>query len=162
MKAKVGRGDGFRGVLDYALGKQKRAEIIGGTIAGLNARQLAAEFGMVRRLRPDAKRPVWHCSLSLPPGDHLTGEHWDAVAADFMKEMGFSESTPYIAVRHRDTDKDHVHIIASRIDLSGGLWHGKWEARRAIEATQKLEKAHGLRLTPGLDASTGKKSLKKG
>lgn len=162
MKAKVGRGDGFRGVLDYALGKEKRSEIIGGTIAGLNARQLAAEFGMVRRLRPDAKRPVWHCSLSLPPGDYLTGEKWDAVVSDFMKEMGFSESTLYIAIRHRDTDKDHIHIIASRIDLDGSLWHGKWEARTAIEATQKLERSHRLRLTPGLDASTGKKSLKKG
>ena len=162
MKAKVGRGDGFRGVLDYALGKQKRPEVIGGTIAGLNARELAAEFGMVRRLRPDAKRPVWHCSLSLPPGDHLTGERWDAVVSDFMKEMGFSELNPYVAIRHRDTDKDHIHIIASRIDLSGGLWHGKWEVRTAIEATQKLEKLHGLTLTAGLEAATGRKQLKKG
>ena len=163
MKAKVGRGDGFRGVLDYALNKEKRPEIIGGTIAGLNARQLAAEFGYVRKLRPDAKRPVWHCSLSLPPGDHLTGEKWDAVVSDFMKEMGFSESTPYIAIRHRDTDKDHVHIVASRINLSGELWHGKWEARRAIEATQKLEKVHGLTLTAGLDdAKKDRKQLKKG
>ena len=162
MKAKVGRGDGFRGVLDYALNSEKRAEIIGGTIAGLNARQLAAEFGMVRRLRPDAKRAVWHCSLSLPPGDHLSSEKWDAVVSDFMKEMGFSESTPYIAVRHRDTDHDHIHIVASRINLNGELWHGKWEARTAIEATQKLEKSHGLTLTPGLDNSNGRKALKKG
>ncbi|MBE0472379.1 MAG: relaxase/mobilization nuclease domain-containing protein [Methyloprofundus sp.] len=162
MKAKVGRGDGFRGVLDYALGKEKRPEIIGGTIAGLNARQLAAEFGMVRRLRPDAKRPVWHCSLSLPPGDHLTGERWDAVASDFLKEMGFSDKTPWVAVRHRDTDKDHIHLVVSRIDLDGQLWHGKWEARTAIEATQKLEKSHGLTLTAGLDAATGRKALKKG
>ena len=162
MKAKVGRGDGFRGVLDYALNSKKRPEIIGGTIAYLNARQLAADFGMVRRLRPDAQRPVWHCSLSLPPGDHLTGEKWDAVVSDFMKEMGFSEWTPWVAVRHRDTDKDHIHIIASRIDLDGKLWHGKWEARKAIEATQKLEKSHGLTLTPGLENSSERKALKKG
>lgn len=162
MKAKVGRGDGFRGVLDYALNSEKRPEIIGGTIAGLNARQLAAEFGYVRKLRPDAKRPVWHCSLSLPPGDHLTGERWNDVAGDFLKEMGFSESTPWVAIRHRDTDKDHIHLVVSRIDLDGSLWHGKWEARTAIEATQELEKRHGLRLTPGLDNSSGRKQLKKG
>ena len=162
MKAKVGRGDGFRGVLDYALNSEKRPEIIGGTIAGLNARQLASEFGYVRKLRPDAKRPVWHCSLSLPPGDHLDGGKWDAVASDFLKEMGFSDKTPWVAVRHRDTDKDHIHIVASRINLDGELWHGKWEARKAIEATQKLEKSHGLRITPGLDNSNGRKALKKG
>ena len=162
MKAKVNRGDGFRGVLNYVLNSEKRPEIIGGTIAGLNARQLAAEFGHVRKLRPDAKRPVWHCSLSLPPGDHLDGGKWDAVASDFLKEMGFSDKTPWVAVRHRDTDKDHIHLVVSRIDLDGQLWHGKWEARTAIEATQKLEKSHGLTLTAGLDNATGRKQLKKG
>ncbi|MGQ7019986.1 relaxase/mobilization nuclease domain-containing protein, partial [Vibrio cholerae] len=148
-------------MLDYALGKEKGAEIVGGTISGTTPRQLAAEFGLVRRLRPDAKRPVWHCSLSLPPGDHLNSEKWDQVASDFIKEMGFSESTPWVAVRHRDTDKDHIHLIVSRIDLAGTLWHGKWEARTAIEATQALERNHGLTLTPGLDAASGRKQLKK-
>lgn len=162
MKAKVGRGDGFRGVLDYALGKNKGAEIVGGTISSGTPRQLAAEFGLVRKLRPDSKNPVWHCSLSLPKGDQLNSEKWDAIASDFMKEMGFSASTPWVAVRHSDTDHDHVHIVASRISLDGGLWHGKWEARTAIEATQKLERSHGLRLTAGLEASTGRKQLKKG
>src|SRR5690554_5033687 len=162
MKAKVGRGDGFRGVLDYALGKNKGAEIVGGTISSATPRLMAQEFGYVRKLRPDAKNPVWHCSLSLPKGEYLDSEKWDALAFDFMKEMDFSELTPWVAVRHRDTDHDHVHIIASRIDLSSGLWHGKWEARRAIEATQTLEKAHGLTLTAGLgDVKKDRKQLKK-
>lgn len=174
MKAKVGRGDGFRGVLDYALGKNKVAEIVGGTISSGTPRQLAAEFGLVRKLRPDSKNPVWHCSLSLPAGDNLTPEKWDAVAADFMAEMGFSELTPWVAIRHSDTDHDHIHIVASRIDLGSNLWHGKWEARRAIEATQTLEKSHNLTITPGLYESEldeegqkvsrvrGRKTLKKG
>lgn len=172
MKAKVGRGDGFRGILDYALGKNKGAEMVGGTISGSTPRQLATEFGLVRKLRPDAKNPVWHCSLSLPKGDHLTSEKWDALASDFIEEMGFSESTPWVAIRHSDTDHDHVHIVASRIGLDGSLWHGKWEARTAIEATQKLEEIHGLTLTPGLNGVDenwqktsrvrGRKTLKKG
>lgn len=162
MKAKVGRGNGFRGILDYALGKNKGTEIVGGTISSGTPRQLAAEFGLVRKLRPDAKNPVWHCSLSLPKGENLNSDKWDALASDFMEEMGFSASTPWVAIRHSDTDHDHIHIVASRIDLSGNLWHGKWEARTAIEATQKLEKSHGLTLTAGLEASTGRKQLKKG
>lgn len=173
MKAKVGRGNGFRGVLDYALGKNKGgAEIVGGTISSGTPRQLAQEFGLVRRLRPDAKNPVWHCSLSLPKGDHLTSEKWDAIASDFIQEMGFSELTPWVAIRHSDTDHDHIHIVASRIGLDGALWHGKWEARTAIEATQKLEEIHGLTLTPGLNGVDenwqktsrirGRKTLKKG
>lgn len=172
MKAKVGRGNGFRGVLDYALGKNKGAEIVGGTISSGTPRQLAQEFGLVRRLRPDAKNPVWHCSLSLPKGENLNSDKWDALSSDFMEEMGFSESTPWVAIRHADTDHDHIHIVASRISLDGALWHGKWEARTAIEATQKLEEIHGLTLTPGLNGVDenwqktsrvrGRKTLKKG
>jgi len=67
-----------------------------------------------------------------------------------MARMGFSTVTPWVAVRHQDTDKDHIHIVASRVGLDGKVWLGQWEARRAIEATQVLEQVHGLRLTPGL------------
>ncbi|WP_373870450.1 hypothetical protein, partial [Aeromonas caviae] len=26
----------------------------------------------MRQLRPDIGKPVWHCSLSLPPGERLS------------------------------------------------------------------------------------------
>ncbi|WP_111987089.1 relaxase/mobilization nuclease domain-containing protein [Escherichia coli] len=53
--------------------------------------------------------------------------------------MGFDQTnTPWVAVRHQDTDKDHIHIVASRVGLDGKVWLGQWEARRAIEATQSL------------------------
>ncbi|RYE63620.1 MAG: relaxase, partial [Oxalobacteraceae bacterium] len=157
MKAKVTRGGGFRGALNYAFDKvkaaagDKEAERVGGNMDGADPQELSAEFAVVRQLRPDIEKPVWHCSLSLPAGERLDSERWAAVAEDFMKHMEFDPaSTPYVAVRHNDTKHDHIHIIASRIGLDGQVWHGKWEARRAIEATQALERTHGLTLTPGL------------
>lgn len=169
MKAKVSRGGGFRGALDYVLDQgtkatgDKNPEIVGGNLAGVTPREMSREFSAVRKLRPDIGKPVWHCSLSLPPGDRLAGEKWDDIATDFMTTLGFPADTPYTAVRHQDTDKDHIHIVASRVSLAGEVWHGKWEARRAIEATQELEKRHGLTLTPGLgDARAEKKALTRG
>lgn len=152
MKAKVERGGGFRGVLDYALGKDggNACEIIGGTMSGLTPQELAAEFRLSREARPGVARPVWHTSLALPPGENITSDRWEAIAADFMAGMGLADHQ-YVVVRHHDTDLDHVHIIASRISLDGGIWHGKWEARTAIELTQQLEERHGLTRTKGLD-----------
>lgn len=157
MKAKVSRGGGFRGALNYVFdtGKEatrtKNAERVGGNMAGNDPRELSREFSAVRQLRPDIGKPVWHCSLSLPPGERLSAEKWEAVAADFMQRMDFDQTnTPWVAVRHRDTDKDHIHILASRVGLDGKVWLGQWEARRAIDATQELEHAHGLIITPGL------------
>lgn len=156
MVPKISRGQGFRGALNYILDEgrkatgEKKPELVAGNLDGRDARTLAAELATVRALRPDVTRPVWHCSLSLPEGARLTPAQWQAVVSDYLQEMGFSDKTPFVAVRHQDTAHDHVHIVASRIDLDGRVWHGKWEARRAIEACKRLERRHGLQLTPGL------------
>lgn len=149
MKANVERGKGFRGALDYAFGEAKDCEIVAGNMHGTTPRELATEFGLSWQARSGITKPVWHTSLSLPPGEHLTAERWNSVIGAFMEEMGLDQHQ-YIAVRHQDTDLDHVHIIASRIDLTGKVWAGQWEAKRAIEATQKIEKSHGLTVTRGL------------
>ncbi|WP_223920835.1 relaxase/mobilization nuclease domain-containing protein, partial [Aeromonas caviae] len=103
MKAKVSRGGGFRGALNYVfdVGKEathtKNAERVGGNMAGNDPRELSREFSAVRQLRPDIGKPVWHCSLSLPPGERLSAEKWEAVTADFMQRMGFDQTnTPWV------------------------------------------------------------------
>ncbi|MGF6755248.1 relaxase/mobilization nuclease domain-containing protein [Paraburkholderia sp. GAS42] len=157
MKANITRGGGFRGALNYVFDAgpkathTKKAELVGGNVIGDNPMALAREFAVVRILRPDIKKPVWHCSLALSKDERLSTEKWNEVARDFMGRMGFEiDKRPYVVVRHNDTNHDHIHIIASRIALDGSVWLGRWEARHAIEATQELEKKHGLIVTPGL------------
>ena len=164
MKAKISRGGGFRGVLNYVHDKGE-AEIVGGNMSGQTPQELAREFGITKKLRPDCKNPVWHCSLALPEGDRLSREKWGELARDFMLEMGMDpDNFLYSVARHSDTDHDHIHIVASRIGLDGTLWHGQKDVFKAIEATQKLEQRHHLTLTPGLDLDVKKerKSLKHG
>lgn len=152
MKAKVERGSGFRGALNYNLGKEggSACEIIGGNMFGTDARTLAAEFGLSREARPGVSRPVWHTSLTLLKGENLDSDKWCEVVADFMEGMGLSDHQ-HVVIRHHDTDLDHIHIVASRISLDGGLWHGRFDAKRAIALTQELEEKHGLTRTKGLD-----------
>lgn len=158
MKAKVTRGSGFRGVLNYSFGAGKknrpeRARIVGGNMSGKNPRELATEFAASRRQRPEIKKPVWHCSLALPKGEQLDDATWHRLCERHLQKMSFDTSKHmWVAVRHDDTDYDHVHIIASRIGLDGSLWLGQFEAKRAIESTQELEREFGLRLTPGLNS----------
>lgn len=161
MKAKImNRGAGFRGVLDYAY--KSTAVVIGGNMSGTNARDLATEFGVARQMRPDVDKPVWHCSLSLPAGEKNSDEKWSKIADKFMKDMEFTSLHQYHVVKHEDTDKQHIHIIANRVGLDGSLWYGQREALKAIDITQKLEKEFGLVATVGLENKNGKKSLTKG
>lgn len=137
MKAKISKGAGFRGVVNYLLDKE-RGEIIGGNMAATTQAGLSAEFGAVRTMRPDIARPVWHVSLSLPPGDNLSVEQWREVAADFLKKMDVKDNQ-YCIVRHRDKAHQHVHILMNRVTTNGGVWYADRDVYRAIEATRQLE-----------------------
>lgn len=155
------RGAGFRGVVNYLLTTEEAkghrtmragATLIGGNLSGRTPRELAAEFGELRRMRPGVARPVWHCSLSLPKGEHLTDAGWQDVADGLLRKVGLDpDRHPYLLVRHMDTEHEHVHLVTSRIGIGGELWHGKWEAHQVMQATGELEVEHGLALTTQFD-----------
>ncbi|MPM17054.1 hypothetical protein SDC9_63438 [bioreactor metagenome] len=152
MKAKTVRGKGFRGVLDYAL-KKSGAEIVGGNMSGENARELAAEFGEVRRLREEIEKPVWHCALSLPEGERLSSEQWGKVATAFITRMGIDPmENQFVVVQHKDTTHDHAHIIVNRIKPDGSIWNHRNDVYKAITTTQELEGLFSLTKTPGREA----------
>ncbi|HAO0315346.1 TPA: relaxase/mobilization nuclease domain-containing protein, partial [Escherichia coli] len=101
--------------------------------------------------RQDIKKPVFHAFLSLPKNEHLTDEQWQEIAKDYLKEMNIDiDKHQYICVRHKDTDQDHIHIVANRIGLDGSVWHGQHSAFNTIAACERLEIKHGLTITKGL------------
>jgi len=164
MKAKITKGRGFRGALDYILGKGEQGQIIGGNTSGGTARELAREYGAVRRLREDIKTPVWHSSLSLPRGEHLTDERWQKVVVSYLTQVGVDiENQQYTVVRHTDTEHEHAHIIVNRVGLDKSVWNPRFDIYKAIEATQRIEQTFGLQQTPGRENQRlGEPSVSKG
>ena len=169
MKAKVSRGVGARGLAEYILDEGEKAtglklaEIVSSNCSGKTALEIGREVGRMAKLRPDCKKHVWHCSLSLPVGERCESHEWNLIVKRFLVLMELEpERRPYISVRHNDTNYDHVHIETSRIDFNGNIWAGKFEALKAIKATETLEKEFGLKITAGLeiDEETGKRVKK--
>lgn len=116
-----------------------------------NVSDLTDEFKTVSSFRPDIKKPVFHAFLSLPKGDYLTDEQWQEIAKDYLKEMNIDiEKHQYICVRHKDTDKDHIHIVANRVGLDGSVWFGQHSAFNTIAACERLEVKHSLTITQSL------------
>lgn len=155
MKANIRRGKGFRGLLAYAMDRGDACRIVGGNVSGETVSELSHEFGVGRRVRPDVEKPVWHCSLSLPKGENLPPETWNAIAHALMRKVGLDPKRhQFVVVQHDDTTHEHVHIIASRIGLDGSLWYGVDDVLAAQVATQELEKEFGLTLTKGRSLSS--------
>ena len=123
MIGKLIKGKGFRGALNYLTraGEPERddAKIIGGNMAGQTPRELAAEFGLARRLRPNLARAVFHASLSNPATDRaLTDDEWNAVAERYLDGLGYA-GAPFVVVRHQAGKNPHIHILACRINAAG-------------------------------------------
>ncbi|EPF7606026.1 relaxase/mobilization nuclease domain-containing protein [Salmonella enterica] len=151
---KIKRGKNFAGVVFYALRPASHHKVdpvvVGGNMMGRLAKELIAEFGATKTLRPDVAKPVWHNSLRLPKGELLTPVQWSYIADDYMARMGFSETHLRCYVLHDDEDGQHIHIIASRASLDAGkLYLGKNENLISTRIIQELEKDYQLTRTKG-------------
>ena len=149
---KIKRGKSFAGVVQYALkpGAHHKSDpvVIGGNMLGDSASKLITEFDDTKQLRPDVQKPVWHNSLRLPDGETLSNDQWVNIADDYMKRMGFSDTHLRCYVLHDDPAGQHIHIIASRIDLNGGkLYLGRNENLISTRIISELEITHNLTVT---------------
>ena len=147
MIGKQIKGTGFRGCLNYVLGK-KDADLIGGTMCGQTPEELAAEFAIARQLRPNLKVAVFHATLSVDSTQKLevdvdNDQRWLAIAANYMKAMEF-DNNQYAVVKHSDTNHDHIHIVASRIRLDGSVVDDSWDYYRSQEVIRQLERDYNL------------------
>ncbi len=152
MKGNVAKtGKSFKNRVDYIL-KDDHSFICSNMSADKNnVSDLTDEFKAVSSFRQDIKKPVFHAFLSLPKDEKLTDEKWEEIAKDYLKEMNIDiDKHQYICVRHKDTDKDHIHIVANRVGLDGSVWLGQHSAFNTIAACERLEAKHGLIITKGL------------
>lgn len=122
--------------------------VIAGTVPVLEARspvEWVAEMRAAIDRRPDIVGPVWQVSLRQAPGDRvLDDREWADAAQGFAQRMGFADH-PWVAVRHAE---DHVHLVVSRVDHDGVVWHARQDRWAAQAACAVLEVEHGLARAP--------------
>ncbi|EFG0721025.1 relaxase/mobilization nuclease domain-containing protein [Escherichia coli] len=162
---KIKRGKQFAGVVLYSLKSGSHHKItpyiIGGNMTGSTAAELISEFEGTRLLRPGVAKPVWHNSLCLPKGETLSVRQWAAFADDYMTRMGFTEPHLRCYIMHDDSDGQHIHIIANRINMVGGkLYLGKNENLISTRIISELEKVHKLTQTTSAISSHSQEKRK--
>lgn len=151
MIAKMVKGRGFRGVLEYGLTKEK-GRVIDSNMAGQNPRALAAEFGAIRKLRPHLGKAVMHVSLSAAPGEKLTDEQWREIGQRYLRGMGFKDNQ-FVITRHTDTEHEHIHILANRITHAGKVVSDGQDYQRQETILREIERDYGLqRVAPSIEA----------
>jgi hypothetical protein len=151
--AKINRGSGFRGVLNYLLDPNKKPRIISECAIGSTPAELAREFRMISQLRPSVKKPARHFSISFAPED---GEVDDlikeAIAFRVLDGLGYQECQ-FIAIAHdrhdpghdETHDHDHFHIVTNAVTLNGDHVRDSFDRYRIQPILREVEEEFGLR-----------------
>ena len=112
---------------------------------------------------------VWHCSLSLPPGEVLSEQQWERVTQEFADGMGLTAESGHaparwVAIYHGLSagGNDHVHIAASMVREDGTRWEGRFrDWPTAQKVCRELEQRHGLAVVQGPGLGTASRGTRR-
>lgn len=97
------------------------------------------------------KNPQFHAVISTKFQEH-SKEELTKVAENFMNDLGYGEQ-PFIAVFHKDTENNHIHIVSTRVSKETGKKikdsYEKLKAQKALKNT--LERLYGLNVEKDLN-----------
>lgn len=153
MVGRITKGASIRGVLEYNAGKVLNGEafVLYGNLV-LGDCEQSDTFDMRRALlsfQPyldtrKIKDPVFHVSLNPDPSDKLTDEQLTEIAREYMERMGFGDQ-PYYVFKHRDIDREHIHIVSVRLRDDGSIISDSQDRPRSKAILQDFEHKYGLR-----------------
>jgi len=102
---KIKKGSGFKGCVNYVLGKEQAALLHAEGVLAESNRDIIRSFILQAGMNPDLKKPVGHIALSYSSVDapKLTDGKMVQLAQEYMREMKITD-TQYIIVRHQDRE----------------------------------------------------------
>ena len=151
MIAKIMKGSGFKGVINYILDPKKGTELIDSTgVRTDSISHIAQSFIDQTELNPRVGKVVGHISLSFSAQDSskLSNEFMIQTAREYMEKMGIKD-TQYIIGRHFDKEHPHVHIAFNRIDNNGKTISDRNDRFRSEKICKELTTKYGLYFSDG-------------
>lgn len=151
MVAKINHGSSLYGALSY---NQEKVNEGLGKVLGTNLVMepadgkfsIGASMADFERLMPShfrTKKPVMHISLNPHPDDKLTDAQLSDIGREYMQRLGYG-GQPYIIFKHEDIDRQHIHIVASRVQTDGKLVPDRFEKDRSAKIVADLEREFNL------------------
>ena len=154
MIGKTTIGKSFRGCLNYCLHDKlqqgdeevfkNRAEIVLYNQCYGNDKELIQQFNELRMHNTKLSKPVMHITLSLAPKEFLSQERLINISNDCAAHFGFSNNQ-FVAIAHRDTGHQHLHIIINRIGFDGKTLSDSNSYKKMADCCRKLELKHNLK-----------------
>ncbi|GHT42080.1 mobilization protein [Bacteroidia bacterium] len=151
MIAKIVKGKGFKGVVNYVLDKAKQTELLAAEGIRYKSREsIIRSFVVQSGMNPKVSKTVGHISLdfSAQDKDKLTNAKMVQIAKEYLLKMEIT-NTQYIIGRHHDKEHPHIHIVFNRVDNNGKTISDKNDRYRSEKICKELTEKHGLYFAQG-------------
>lgn len=151
MVAKISHGSNLYGALSYnqekvdeKLGKILATNLVIEPADGVfNATDCMQDFERFMPSHIRTSKPVIHISLNPHPDDKLTDEQLSGIGREYMERFGYG-GQPYMIFRHEDIDRQHIHIVSTRVRPDGSIISDSQNYDRSRKITDLLEQKYGL------------------
>ena len=155
MIGKISMGKSFRGCILYCMQDKKqdeeekpvilnRAKLLHYNLCFGDEYEIIKQFNDVRQLNPNLSKPVMHISLSLSPEDDIEKEKMNQMVEECAEKMGF-QNNQYVAVYHKDTNHQHLHIVVNRVGFDGKTLSDSHNFGKIAAYCRKMELKHQLK-----------------
>lgn len=151
MVAKISHGSNLYGALSY--NQEKVDEGLGKVLAtnlviepadgAFNTSACMQDFERFMPSHITTKKPVIHISLNPHPDDKLTDAQLAEIGQKYMERLGYGNQ-PYMIFKHEDIDRQHIHIVSTRVRPNGSLVPDSFEKDRSNKIRRELEKEYNL------------------
>lgn len=159
MIGKIATGKSFSGCMQYLHDgrlqeteeqqqierEKKQAQVIHYNQCFGTKKELIRQFIEVSKLNPKVSKPVFHASISLAHQDagKLSIQDKIDIAQQLAKQFDF-ENKQYVVITHKDTEHEHLHIVANRIGYEGPTASDSNSYKRMAEFSRAMELKHEL------------------
>jgi ribosomal 50S subunit-recycling heat shock protein/DNA-binding transcriptional MerR regulator len=120
-----------------------RAEVLFYNKCFGNKYELARDFIEVAKLSKRVEKPVFHFSLRLAPGESLSKDRLMEMGRECANHFKVADNQ-YICILHKDTNEQHIHIVANRVGYNGKAAKTSKSFKRMATLCRRLEKQYNL------------------
>jgi hypothetical protein len=151
-------GKSFMGALSYNLKKmhhpdpKQRAKLLATNFTSLDKEQVRREVELVRELRPNLNRYVYHTSLNFPKEDQLQNTELLNIAIHYLEANGFTNNQ-YFIFRHHDAEHPHLHLLVNRISFDGNVVSDSNNYKKSEQVLRCIELQYNLVQVKGSESS---------
>lgn len=109
----------------------------------------AQEMQVAASVSVRTRQPVMHIVVSYDPADADPSiDQMRDDAAEVLRGLGLANNQA-MAIRHRDKDHAHTHIVVNRVGADGRCVSDSQSYPKAEAARRRIEQQRSLTVTPG-------------